>query len=138
MEGSKPMKQRALGSQGLTVSEMGLGCMNLSAVYGSALGEDDAVKLLERAVELGITLFDTAEMYGPYQNEILVGRALRPVRDRVVIATKFGFDIVAGERRPRGVNSRPDHIRDVCDASLKRLGIDTIDLLYQHRVDPQV
>jgi len=93
---------------------------------------------LRRAVELGVTFFDTAEMYGPFENEILLGKALKDVRDRVVIATKFGFDLPPEGGRPRGVDSRPEHIREVCDASLRRLGVETIDLLYQHRVDPKV
>lgn len=133
------MKTRVLGSQGLTVSKIGLGCMNLSMNYGSpAITEEDALKMLARAVELGITLFDTAEMYGPFKNEVLIGKGLRNVRDRVVIATKFGFDIPPGGGRPTGVDSRPAHIREVCDDSLRRLGVETIDLFYQHRVDPAV
>jgi aryl-alcohol dehydrogenase-like predicted oxidoreductase len=132
------MKMRALGSQGLTVSEIGLGCMNLSMTYGATVAEVDALHVLDRAIELGVTLYDTAEVYGPFTNEILVGKGLRRVRDRVVIATKFGFNVPADGGRPQGVNSRPEHIREVCDASLQRLGIDTIDLFYQHRVDPDV
>jgi aryl-alcohol dehydrogenase-like predicted oxidoreductase len=132
------VKTVALGTQGLTVSELGLGCMNLSMGYSSPPTEAEALDLLSRAVDLGVSLFDTAEMYGPFNNEILVGKGLYRVRDRVVIATKFGFDIRANDTRPCGVNSQPEHIRAVCDASLKRLGIDSIDLLYQHRVDPSV
>jgi len=132
------MQSRKLGTQGLEVSAIGLGCMGLSVGYGASLEEAAAIKLIERGVELGVTFFDTAEMYGPFTNEALVGKALRPARDRVVIATKFGFKIEPGERRPRGVDSRPEHIREVCDASLQRLGVETIDLLYQHRVDPAV
>ncbi|MET1756457.1 aldo/keto reductase [Novosphingobium sp. RD2P27] len=132
------MQKRNLGTQGLSVSALGLGCMNLSASYGSSVGEGDALNLLARAVELGVTMFDTAEMYGPFKNELLVGSALRSVRDRVVIATKFGFAVPPEGGRPTGVNSRPEHIREVCDASLQRLGIETIDLFYQHRVDPAV
>ena len=132
------MKVRNLGSQGLKVSQLGLGCMNLSMAYAAMPSEEDARAVLDRAVELGITLFDTAEIYGPFTNEILIGKALRPVRDRVVIATKFGFRIGAGGGAPQGVDSRPDHIRAVCDASLKRLGVEMIDLFYQHRVDPDV
>ncbi len=129
------MKQRTLGSQGLTVSELGLGCMGMSYAYGPPdLGEAEAT--LRRAIELGITLFDTAEVYGPYVNEELVGRMLGPVRERVVIATKFGFRIIDG--RPDGLDSRPENVRSACDDSLRRLGIDVIDLLYQHRVDPAV
>ena len=132
------MKQRKLGSAGLSVSEIGLGCMNLSMGYGATPDGRAADEVLARAVELGITLFDTAEVYGPFTNERLVGRALRHVRDQVVIATKFGFAIPPEGGRPQGVNSRPEHIREVCDASLKRLGIEEIDLFYQHRVDPDV
>jgi aryl-alcohol dehydrogenase-like predicted oxidoreductase len=132
------MQQRALGSQGLKVSNLGLGCMNLSLGAGLALAESERLAVLHRTVELGITLFDTAEMYGPFTNEILVGKGLAQVRDRIVISTKFGFDIRGNETRPIGVNSRPDHIREVCEASLRRIGVETIDLLYQHRVDPTV
>jgi aryl-alcohol dehydrogenase-like predicted oxidoreductase len=132
------MQTRRLGSQGLEVSALGLGCMNLSKVYGSEVDEGTGRAVIEHALELGVTFFDTAEVYGPFTNEVLVGAALRPVRDRVVIATKFGFDVPSDGGRPRGVNSRPEHIREVCDASLKRLGIDVIDLFYQHRVDPSV
>lgn len=132
------MQNRKLGNQGLEVSALGLGCMGLSMAYGAALTESAALKVVERAVELGVTFFDTAEMYGPFTNEVLVGKALKPVRDRMVIATKFGFKLEPGEKRPRGVDSRPEHIREVCDASLQRLGVETIDLLYQHRVDPAV
>ena len=132
------MQNRKLGTQGLEVSEIGLGCMGLSMAYGAAIEEPAALKVIERAVELGVTFFDTAELYGPFTNEMLVGKALKPVRDRVVIATKFGFKIESGQVRARSVDSRPDHIREVCDASLKRLGVETIDLLYQHRVDPNV
>lgn len=132
------MLERQLGTKGLSVSKLGLGCMNLTASYGSSVDQAGAIKLIERAIELGVTMFDTAEMYGPFKNEMLVGRALREVRDRVVIATKFGFDIPPEGGRPTGVDSRPEHIRAVCDASLQRLGIETIDLLYQHRVDPAV
>jgi aryl-alcohol dehydrogenase-like predicted oxidoreductase len=132
------MKTRALGSQGLQVSALGLGCMNLSMSYGSEAVEADALQVIARAVELGVTLFDTAELYGSFKNEMLVGRGLKSVRDRVVIATKFGFKVPPNGGRPEGVDSRPEHIREVCDASLQRLGIETIDLLYQHRVDPDV
>jgi aryl-alcohol dehydrogenase-like predicted oxidoreductase len=132
------MKTRKLGCQGLQVSGLGLGCMNLTGSYGAEAGEADANLVIDRAVELGVTLFDTAEIYGIGQNEKLVGRALANVRARVVIATKFGFAIRKGGSRPAGVDSRPEHIRQVCDASLRRLGIETIDLLYQHRVDPAV
>ena len=136
------MKTRKLGD-GLTVSAIGLGCMGMGQVYGTALTDADAHNVLAKAVDLGVTFFDTAEVYGPYLNEELVGAGLKPFRDKVVIATKFGFDIApegAGEgyARMRGVNSRPEHIRAVAEASLKRLGIETIDLFYQHRVDPNV
>lgn len=132
------MKMRQLGTQGLQVSEIGLGCMGLSYAYGAPPAETQSLQLLARAVELGVTFFDTAEVYGPFKNEILLGKALRPVRERVVIATKFGFNIPPEGGRPRGVNSSPENIRAVCDASLQRLGIETIDLFYQHRVDPKV
>jgi len=130
------MKTRKLGN--LEVSALGFGCMGLSWAYGPAPEEADAIAVLRRAVDLGVTFFDTAEVYGPFVNEELVGRALAPVRDRVVIATKFGFKIDPDQPGLRGVDSRPEHIREVADASLKRLGIETIDLFYQHRVDPNV
>lgn len=132
------MKMRQLGTQGLQVAEIGLGCMGLSFAYGTPPEEAQSLQLLSRAVELGVTFFDTAEVYGPFKNEILLSKALRPVRERVVIATKFGFKIPPGGGRPRGVDSSPANIRAVCDASLKRLGVETIDLFYQHRVDPNV
>ena len=134
------MKTRKLGD-GLEVSAIGLGCMGMNQVYGTALEASDAHKVLAKAVELGVTFFDTAEVYGPYLNEELVGAGLKPFRDKVVIATKFGFDIGPegqGFSRMRGVDSRPAHIREVTEASLKRLGVEVIDLLYQHRVDPNV
>ncbi|PZR33401.1 aldo/keto reductase [Caulobacter segnis] len=136
------MKTRKLGD-GLEVSAIGLGCMGMGQVYGTALEAADAHKLLARAVELGVTFFDTAEVYGPYTNEVLVGEGLKPFRDQVVIATKFGFDIAPegtgeGFSRMRGTNSRPEHIRAVAEASLQRLGVEVIDLFYQHRVDPNV
>jgi aryl-alcohol dehydrogenase-like predicted oxidoreductase len=131
------METRKLGTHGLEVSALGFGCMGLSYAYGPGPAEEDAIRLLQRAVELGVTFFDSAEVYGPFKNEILVGKALRPLRERVIIATKFGFNIQV-DGRPRGVDSRPEHIREVCDASLKRLGVEAIDLLYQHRVDPNV
>jgi aryl-alcohol dehydrogenase-like predicted oxidoreductase len=130
------MKKRVLGKSGLEVSALGFGCMGLNFSYGHALSKDEGVKLVRDAVERGVTFFDTAEVYGPFTNEEIVGEALRPVRDQVVIATKFGFRIENGKMS--GLDSRPDHIRDVVDASLKRLGIEVIDLLYQHRVDPEV
>ncbi len=133
------MKKRKLGQSGLEVSAIGLGCMGMTGVYGKMPDRTEMVWLLQAAVERGVTFFDTAEAYGPFSNEVLVGEALKPVRDKVVIATKFGFDIdlETGARRG-GVNSRPEHIRAVVDAQLKRLQIETIDLLYQHRVDPAV
>jgi aryl-alcohol dehydrogenase-like predicted oxidoreductase len=134
------MQTRKLGTQGLEVSAIGLGCMGFSGTYGGAPPEAQSLEVLRRAVELGVTFFDTAEVYGLRTNEVLVGKALAPFRDKVVIATKFGFDLedTARSGRPRGVNSRPENIRAVTDASLKRLGVDVIDLLYQHRVDPSV
>jgi len=128
------MKTRTLGDSGLKVSALGLGCMGMSFGYGPAADTREMIALLRAAVDRGITFFDTAEAYGPYTNEELLGEALAPVRDRVVIATKFGFTF--GETR--GLSSRPAHIREVAEASLKRLKIDTIDLFYQHRVDPDV
>ena len=133
------MKRRSLGKSGLEVSAIGLGCMGMSSGYGPAADQQEMISLIRGAVGRGVTFFDTAEAYGPFVNEKLVGEALAPYRGQVVIATKFGFDIdlATGERRG-GVNSHPDHIRLVAEASLKRLGIDAIDLFYQHRVDPAV
>jgi aryl-alcohol dehydrogenase-like predicted oxidoreductase len=130
------MEQRELGKSGLKVSAIGLGCMGLSFGYGQPTKTTEAVALIRRAVELGVTFFDTAEVYGPFTNEQVVGEALAPFRDQVVIATKFGFDI--GGKALAALNSRPEHIREVVEASLKRLRTDRIDLLYQHRVDPAV
>lgn len=133
------MKTRRLGKD-LTVSAVGLGCMGMSFAYG-ATDDNESVKTLHRAVDLGVTFFDTAETYGPFTNEELLGRALKPVRDRVVIATKFGFKLdpqKSGLAAIVGVDSRPEHIKEVAEASLKRLGTDVIDLFYQHRVDPNV
>lgn len=129
------MLTRTLGPDGPAVSALGLGCMGLSHAYGAPTERTAAIALLREAVELGVTLFDTAEVYGPYTNEELVGEALAPLRDRVFIATKFGFKIGEGLS---GVDSRPEHIREVVEASLTRLRTDRIDLLYQHRVDPGV
>src|SRR3954451_8526961 len=130
------MHVRSLG-QGLEVSAVGLGCMGMSQSYGPNPGDrDDMIGVLRGALDAGVTFFDTAESYGPYVNEELVGEALAPLRDEVVIATKFGWRIEEG--RSVGLNSRPDKIRRVADESLRRLGIDTIDLFYQHRVDPAV
>ncbi len=133
------MQKRKLGSSGLEVSAIGLGCMGMSTAYGTPKDENEMIAVLREAVDLGITFFDTAEVYGPFTNELLVGKALAPVRDKVVIATKFGFRLKTdGTPGWDGLNSRPEHIREVVDASLKRLQIETIDLLYQHRVDPEV
>jgi aryl-alcohol dehydrogenase-like predicted oxidoreductase len=133
------MQKRKLGRGGLEVSAIGLGCMGLSHAYGPAVDKLSGIALIRAAVERGVTLFDTAEAYGPFTNEELVGEALAPVRDRVVIATKFGFDIDPKTgARSGGVNSRPDHIKAVAEAALKRLKTDVIDLFYQHRVDPTV
>jgi len=133
------MIMRRLGVRGPEVSALGLGCMGMSYSRGLPKDKAEMITLIRAAVDRGITFFDTAEVYGPFANEELVGEALAPCRDRVVIATKFGFDIdaVTGERRP-GVNSRPDRIRQAAEGSLKRLGIEVIDLFYQHRVDPDV
>lgn len=129
------MEQRPLGNQGLVVSALGLGCMGMSWGYG-ARDEAESIATLHEAIDLGITLFDTAEVYGPYENEKLLGRALQGLRNRVLIATKFGFRITDG--KTAGMDSRPEHIKEVVDASLQRLNTDHIDLLYQHRVDPAV
>jgi aryl-alcohol dehydrogenase-like predicted oxidoreductase len=131
------MRNRKLGSGGLEVSSIGLGCMGLSSGYGPATAAGDAIRLIRTAVERGVTFFDTAEAYGPYKNEEVVGEALAPLRDQVVIATKFGHAF-GKEFGGLGLNSRPEHIIQVADASLKRLRTDRIDLFYQHRVDPAV
>jgi aryl-alcohol dehydrogenase-like predicted oxidoreductase len=133
------MKKRSLGKSGLEVSALGFGCMGLSSAYGPPTPRPDGVKIIRTAFEQGVTLFDTAEAYGPFANEELVGEAVAPFRDQVVVATKFGFDIdpKTGQRRS-GLNSRPEHIREAVEGMLKRLKIGTIDLLYQHRVDPAV
>jgi len=130
------MEKRKLGTQGLEVSALGLGCMGLSYGYGPATDRQEAIGLIRKAYELGITLFDTAEIYGPYHNEEVVGEALAPFRDEVQIATKFGFQYSAGKMT--GLNSKPAHIRAAVEGSLKRLKTDRIDLLYQHRIDPEV
>ncbi len=132
------MQTRQLGSNGLEVSAIGFGCMGISQSYGTPLSKQDGITLIRAAVERGVTFFDTAEVYGPFANEEVVGEALAPVREQVVIATKFGFDIDFATRANRGVCSRPERIRQAVEGSLKRLRIDTIDLLYQHRVDPAV
>jgi aryl-alcohol dehydrogenase-like predicted oxidoreductase len=133
------MQKRKLGKSGLEVSAIGLGCMGMSFSYGPPKDKQEMISLLRAAVERGVTFFDTAEVYGPFTNEELVGEALAPFRGQVVIATKFGFEL-RPDRRPGwvGLNSRPEHIKEVAEASLKRLRIDAIDLLYQHRVDPDV
>ncbi len=130
------MQKRRLGKSNLEVSALGLGCMSMSFGYGPAADKQEMISLIRRAVERGVTFFDTAEAYGPFTNEELVGDALAPLHDRVVIATKFGFKLEAGKQR--GLDSRPAHIREVAEASLKRLKVDAIDLFYQHRVDPEV
>lgn len=133
------MKKRTLGKSGLDVSALGLGCMSMSALYGPPADKQEMIKLIRSAFDHGVTLFDTAESYGPFINEELVGEALEPIRNKVVIATKFGFDIdlKTGERRG-GTNSRPEHIKAAADACLRRLRTDHVDLFYQHRVDPDV
>ncbi len=137
------LPKRTLGNSKLEVSAIGLGCMGMSHAYGPAKDTQEMIALLHAAVEHGVTFFDTAEVYGPYINEELVGQALSPLREQVVIATKFGFDLRPGAdprglKGPAGLNSKPAHIREVAEASLRRLQIDTIDLFYQHRVDPDV
>jgi len=129
------MKQRTLGNSNLQVSSLGLGCMGLSFGYGPATDKQDAIRVIRKAFELGVTFFDTAEAYGPFKNEELLGEALSPIRDEVIIATKFGFEQGLSEK---GMNSKPENIRRVTDAALKRLRTDRIDLLYQHRVDTSV
>lgn len=132
------MQQRRLGRNGPTVSALGLGCMGLNSAYGHGIARAEAIALIRAAHARGVSFFDTAEVYGPFTNEEIVGEALRPLRDQVVIATKFGFEIDCRSGRILGVNSRPEHIRRAVEGSLQRLGVDVIDLLYQHRVDPQV
>ena len=136
------MQKRTLGKSGLEASALGLGCMGMSFSYGPPKDKQEMIALIRTAVERGVTFFDTAEVYGPFTNEELVGEALAPLRDRVVIATKFGFDTTVDARAMKGggpvLNSRPEHIKEVAEASLKRLRTDVIDLFYQHRVDPDV
>lgn len=132
------MKMRELGRSGLSVSALGFGCMGLDFSYAHRLSREEGITLIRQAVDRGVTFFDTAEIYGPFTNEDMVGEALRPVRDQVVIATKFGFDIDPETGANRGVSSRPENIRGHVERSLKRLGIETVDLIYQHRVDPSV
>src|SRR3954467_2466576 len=131
------MQQRKLGTQGLTVSCLGLGCMGMTWAYGTDRDEGEAIATIHEAIDLGINFLDTAEVYGPFTNEELVGKAIRGRRDKVVIATKFGFTFDA-PGRITGADSRPEHVREVVEGSLKRLGVDSIDLLYQHRVDPGI
>ncbi|HTA52611.1 MAG TPA: aldo/keto reductase [Candidatus Acidoferrum sp.] len=134
------MQKRRLGKSNLEVSAIGLGCMGMSFSYGPPKDKREMISLIRTAVERGVSFFDTAEVYGPFTNEELVGEALAPVRDKVLIATKFGFDLSGSDHRPgaAALNSRPEHIREAVEGSLKRLRIETIDLLYQHRVDPNV
>jgi len=132
------MKKRKLGKSGLEVSAIGLGCMGINFSYGHTLDKQQAIDLIRGAVERGVTFFDTAEVYGPFTNEELVGEALAPFRNQVVIATKFGWRLDPETGRQIGLDSRPEHIREVAEASLKRLKVDVIDVLYQHRVDPDV
>src|SRR5580658_6096059 len=133
------MQKRKLGNSNLEVTALGLGCMGMSFSYGPPKDKQEMISLLRSAVDRGITFFDTAEVYGPFTNEELLGEALSPVRDKVVIATKFGFNITPdGGPGSHGLNSRPEHIRAAADGSLKRLKTDVIDLYYQHRVDPAV
>src|SRR5437763_16471929 len=132
------MQKRRLGKSSLKVSAIGLGCMGMSFSYGPPKDKKEMTELLHAAVDRGITFFDTAEVYGPFTNEELVGEALAPFREQVVIATKLGFDVDPKTREQRGLNSRPEHIKEVADGSLKRLKTDRIDLFYQHRVDPNV
>jgi aryl-alcohol dehydrogenase-like predicted oxidoreductase len=135
----KQMQKRKLGKSNLEVSALGLGCMGMSFSYGAAHDDQEMISLIRAAVDRGVTFFDTAEVYGPFTNEVLLGKALSPIREQVVIATKFGFNLNAdGSPGWQGLNSRPEHIKEVADASLKRLKIDAIDLFYQHRVDPDV
>ncbi|AKG35894.1 aldo/keto reductase [Paenibacillus durus] len=128
------MKKRELGKSGLEVSALGLGCMGMSEFYGS-LDEDESIRTIHRAIEMGVTFLDTADMYGVGRNEELVGRAIKGQRDSVILATKFG-NVRAADGTPLGINGRPEYVKQACDASLKRLGVDHIDLYYQHRVDP--
>lgn len=132
------MQKRELGNSGLEVSAIGLGCMGMSFGYAPLPDKNEMIKLIHAAVDQGVTFFDTAEVYGPFTNEELVGEALAPYRDKLVIATKFGFKLDPATGKQSGLNSRPEHIKEVAEASLKRLKVEAIDLFYQHRVDPDV
>ena len=132
------MRKRKLGNSGLEVSAIGLGCMGMSFGYGPAKDKQEMIPVIRAAVERGVTFFDTAEVYGPFINEELVGEALAPFRKQVVIATKFGFKLDPSTGKQAGLDSRPEHIKQVAEASLKRLGVESIDLFYQHPVDPEV
>ncbi len=132
------MQKRKLGNSNLEVSAIGLGCMGMSFGYGPAMEKQEALSLIRSAVDRGVTFFDTAEVYGPFTNEELVGEALAPFRGQVVIATKFGWKIDPSSRKSVGLDSRPEHIKEVAEASLKRLRVEAIDLFYQHRVGPDV
>ena len=129
------MQTKPLGRQGLQTSQLGLGCMGMSDFYGKR-NDEESVQVIQRAYELGITFFDTADMYGPYTNEELVGRAIKPFRDKVTLATKFGIVRDPNDPSKRGVNGKPEYVRSACEGSLKRLGVDVIDLYYLHRKDP--
>ena len=132
------MKTRTLGRNGPTVSALGLGCMGMSAFYGGRGGDAESIAVIHRALELGVTLLDTADMYGPHTNEVLVGKALAGRRDQVFLATKFGMKLDPDDPSVRGVDGRPEYVQAAAEASLKRLGVEHIDLYYQHRVDPNV
>src|SRR5437667_6756165 len=132
------MQKRKLGKSNLEVSAIGLGCMGMSFGYGPAMEKQEAISLIRSAVERGVTFFDTAQVYGPFTNEGLVGEALAPFREHMVIGTKFGFEIDPETGQRRGLNSRPEHIKQSAEGSLKRLRVETIDLFYQHRIDPDV
>lgn len=130
------MKIKPLGSEGLTASQIGLGCMGMSDFYGP-LNDEESIKTIHKAYDLGVTFFDTADMYGPYKNEILVGKAIKPFRDKITLATKFGILRDPTNPKARGVNGKPDYVKSACEASLKRLNVEVIDLYYLHRKDPQ-